>query len=58
MIFVTYFMEILVLVPLVWLFGYFEFIGLISFGIAYITAFIGTFLTDPPATPSKKSFLN
>jgi hypothetical protein len=48
MIFVTYFMEIIILVPLVWLFGYFEFIGLISFGIAYITAFIG----NPPPGPS------
>lgn len=46
MIFVTYFMEILVLVPLVWLFGYFEFIGLISFGIAYITAFIAAYVLE------------
>jgi hypothetical protein len=36
-------------VPLVWLFGYFEFIGLISFGIAYITAFIGNPLPWPLA---------
>lgn len=42
MLFVTYFMEIVIMVPLVTIFGYYQFNGLTSFGISYISAFIGS----------------
>lgn len=46
MLFIIYCMEIIIMVPLVSIFGYFEFIGLISFGVAYSTAFIGAYLIE------------